>query len=222
MNSIVSFSIKVFDGLSFQYGRFLDFDECKHFHYLMTQPLIKYLRGRYTEIMSLFNKSDQKVLQKVDSVKALLGQPVKLADDGHSILRIALGADMVVNHLSEYFLNSDGSRSNCISPDRLFIQALVNKALVSDNLLLEKAALIAQHWTVFYPSGRSSVLNNLGSVSLRERMIRYDDELAYKNPDSLIRRQQQKSCTDATLISKIMKQIMSDIQLPKGHTKSYI
>ena len=71
--------------------RYLTFDECKVYHALMTKPV------NFTEDATI--EGGDVETQRLRCVKTMLGQPVKLGTDGFAIVRIALGADMVIQAL---------------------------------------------------------------------------------------------------------------------------
>jgi hypothetical protein len=98
--------------------RALNFDECKVFHRLLTEESEV---GTATEL----------------SLRCMLGQPVKLADNGFAVVRIALGADMVVRALEG---------ANC--------SAQIEDILREDDAVVSKMAGLARSW---HTTGRAAV-----------------------------------------------------------------
>lgn len=110
-NTIISVAICKRD------NAFLNVDELKEFHSKMTQSLrIDNDLNNYCEY------------------EVMLGQPVKLADSGFGVVRIALGADMVVNAFGK-----DGTTS--------MQQAMnINKIFNDDTIVISKMAMLSRYW----------------------------------------------------------------------------
>jgi len=95
---------------------FLSADELKEFHSKMTQSL------------SIDND-----INKYCEYEVMLGQPVKLADSGFGVVRIALGADMVVDALS---------KGGSTIQQSINIQRILN----DDMIVIKKMALLSRFW----------------------------------------------------------------------------
>jgi hypothetical protein len=105
--------------------RQLTFDECKELHRLLTLP-----SSNVTETIS-----------------CLIGQPVKLSDNGFSVVRIALGADMVVRGL----LNSKQTEFNNIT---------FQKIIEDDIRVVKKMAFLACNWESNADKNTMKVMDN--------------------------------------------------------------
>jgi len=102
INTIVSFAVFINPGDGRSRG--LNLDECKALHRDMTLG---------------------------ESPRAMLGQPVKIADNGFTVLRIALGADIVMQALS------------CISSPQEMSRIWIS-IIDEDRRVLNKVAALAQ------------------------------------------------------------------------------
>lgn len=111
LNTIISVAVYKRD------KTFLNADELKEFHSKMTQSL------------SIDND-----INKYCEYEVMLGQPVKLAESGFGVVRIALGADMVVDTLSD----AGGS----VLQQSLNIQKILN----DDMIVVKKMALLSRFW----------------------------------------------------------------------------
>lgn len=109
-NSIVSIAIHV--PSSEETTRFLNFDECKAYHKLMTQQV-----------------TDGDRRDDALAVQCMLGQPVKLADNGFAVVRIALGAEMVIAALQQ--------------------EKAVEDIFAEDTRIISKMAKLASSWSYF-------------------------------------------------------------------------
>lgn len=96
---------------------FLNADELKEFHSKMTQSL------------SIDND-----INKYCEYEIMLGQPVKLADSGFGVVRIALGADMVVDALSK--------SGTSVLQQSINLQKILNE----DMIVIKKMALLSRFW----------------------------------------------------------------------------
>ncbi len=101
--------------------RLLNFDQCKEFHRLMT------LENSHAQ-----DAHQAVLLQPAVPIRCMLGQPVKLADNGFAVVRIALGADMVLQALE----HSNGDEES----DE------VEAILRQDDAVVTKMALLAKNW----------------------------------------------------------------------------
>ena len=101
--------------------RLLNFDQCKEFHRLMT------LENSHAQ-----DAHGAVLVQPAVQVRCMLGQPVKLADNGFAVVRIALGADMVLQAL-EYSKDDE----ECDE-----IEAILRQ----DEAVVTKMALLAKNW----------------------------------------------------------------------------
>jgi hypothetical protein len=145
VNTIVSFTIRVKedenDDSDSAPRRCLSLEESKAFYHMMTLPVTIHPRkeniagqdfGKYH-----FSTHHSEILQ----TPMMLGQPVKLSPTT-TILRIALGADMVIKAFN------DPTFSARPSMDR--VERLVEDMLVTDAKVVAKIALMAEHWNDLY------------------------------------------------------------------------
>lgn len=101
--------------------RLLNFDQCKEFHRLMT-----------LEDAHVSDAHRAVLVQPAVPVRCMLGQPVKLADNGFAVVRIALGADMVLQALEHTKDEEDCEE----------IEAILRQ----DDAVVTKMALLAKNW----------------------------------------------------------------------------
>jgi hypothetical protein len=100
--------------------RALTFDECKEYHLRLSQ-----------ESHGCVGAQGQTVTPVGVPVRCMLGQPVKLADSGFTVVRIALGADMVVSALEN---NTAGDNT------------ALDRILREDEAVVTKMSLVARAW----------------------------------------------------------------------------
>lgn len=172
VNTIVSIALQVVEQSEGEIVklRSLNVDEYKEFHRLMTLSLPK------------INAADQDVEAKV-----MLGQPVKLADSVYSsILRIALGADMVIKALEasgslesvseDYLLvqlqQAFSSDYAMYSADNVFY-APIQSIMREDAVVVRKMMQLCQHWTALSTATSPSLMKS----SRELRMQSMDNDL---------------------------------------------
>lgn len=114
MCTIVSFSVRVGHAGSDTGLRSLSLDESKVLHQMMT------------------------LSQPGSETAALLGQPVKLSEGSGAVvvLRIALGADMVVSALNV----------SAVSSPLFSLEEAVQQVLLEDQLVVDKLVFLCQNW----------------------------------------------------------------------------
>jgi hypothetical protein len=126
VNTIISLTVHVPDASGESAGtasmKRLTFDECKSFHHKMTL------------VQNTGSDANNNSESKPGKTRAMLGQPVKLSDDGLTVLRIALGADTVIEALSSpaAAAAADGSA--------------YEKIMKEDVRVVEKMVFLAQNW----------------------------------------------------------------------------
>lgn len=197
MNSIVSFSIFISSDTNDTGLRFLDADECKRFYNLMTTPI---------DASKHFDDHDLLVSLK-ESV--LLGQPVKLANNGLSVLRIALGADLVVNSLEKLFFIDDKGSAVPSFPGLNIetIHAVCEKALMEDRALIKKAFYLAKYWNIL-TSPDKTMQQTLSPIVKKLRV--FDDTLQnVQNPSRSV-------STSLDAISGVAQELSKTHTLPPG------
>lgn len=178
VNSIVSIAICVSlssSDVSQLKLNFLNADECKLFHKLMT-------------IDGIFDN-------KSANCQAMLGQPVKLASNGFAIVRIALGADMVISALSK-------RNSNFV--DELYQQ---------DELVVQKMGYLARCWD-FYGVNNGGKSINEPTVSSPERDAAVCQQFSHADQDLLLK-SFPITCSDdsspsVSTAGKIIKALFND------------
>ena len=133
VNAIVSVSVHVpaAGGL-----RPLTMDECKVFHQMMTQAVAL---------------SDGTTAE--GHTRVMLGQPVKLSE-ATTVVRIALGADMVVDALSSSSTAEGGVGS-----------AGMRRVLSEDVQVVQKMALLARQWEALTSTSKGAVATDAGGAT---------------------------------------------------------
>ncbi len=127
--------------------RFLDLDESKVFHQKMTLPV---------------TIGDNADMDRICGHKIMLGQPVKLSDAGFTVLRIALGADMVVRALAA------GSREAQ--------QEVLDALNAEDEVVVNKLGLLAKHWSSVL-KGEAAAAPARGDADLLARMRHLEQQV---------------------------------------------
>lgn len=191
-NSIVSFSIFV-QSPGASGPRFLDADECKQFYALMTTPVDASKHVDDPDVLGYLKQS------------VLLGQPVKLANNGLTVLRIALGADIVVNGIGRLF----SADAEVLAPsfpgvDVKTIHALCEKALMEDQAVIKKAFYLAKYWSILTSPSGPKKSESLTPVPKRQRVLDGED-----NPS-------QSAATTLDIVAGAVQQLSRTSDLPSG------
>lgn len=172
LNTVISFSVFVDDENNLGSKRFLTFDELKLFHQKIGIPF-------------LIDKDENSNSGNniITSRRIMLGQPVKLSEKtSYTVIRIALGANMVVDALS--------------SSTFVEIGLAVNKIFQADLIILKKIDLLAKNWRKVNES--ESALS-----PLLNRMMKFDRELSISTPSS---------CTSISTSIDIISKVLSDVK----------
>lgn len=135
VNTIISISVWVADN-NFENGwRSLSYEECKQFHKIMSTKI------EYVPNCASLNDNS------IGHIKALLGQPV-LISVTLSVIRLALGANMVVDALSPLLHLSNDNFPSYLHCHRI-IESASCRVLIEDRAILRKMAFVAKFWIFF-------------------------------------------------------------------------
>jgi hypothetical protein len=138
--------------------RVLNFDECKEFHLRLSQ-----------ESHGCAGAHGQTVTPVGAPVRCMLGQPVKLADSGFTVVRIALGADVVVSALEN---NSDGDSCK------------LDSILREDEAVVTKMALVARNWHSTHATEEDNQSNHTKMASIDRQLLLSATNPAALRPDN--------------------------------------
>lgn len=197
VNSIVSFSIFVPSASDPSELRFLNADECKRFYTLMTTPIDASKFSDDSDLLFFLKQS------------VLLGQPVKLANSGLSVLRIALGADIVVNSLEKLFSFNDVGVLVPSFPglNAQTVHAACKSVLADDRAVVKKAFYLAKYWNILTSASSS---DSSSSSPLLKRLRLLDDSLlSAPNPN-------QSVATSLGAVAEVAQQLSQTNGLPPG------
>jgi hypothetical protein len=137
----------------------------------------------------------------------LLGQPVKLANSGLSVLRIALGADIVVNSLEKLFSLNDVGIFVPLFPDLDIktVHAACGTVLAEDRTVIKKAFYLAKYWDILTSPDSSS-------SPMLKRLRVFDDSLpTYQAPNL-----NEPVATSLGAVARVAQQLSQTNSLPPG------
>jgi hypothetical protein len=150
VNTIISFSVKVLESKvqGPPVHRQLSFEEMKLFHLKMTLSVSLPSTPHSTSDIPAHDHLELEEIKEALGSRVMLGQPVKLADPsgvgggggirgGESVgtvVRIALGATMVISALSE-----EGAADTAL-------HCSIERIRREDAMVIRKMVLLAQHW----------------------------------------------------------------------------
>lgn len=156
--------------------RALDLDQCKEFHRLVTLQDVS---------------TQGHTLDPAVAVRCMLGQPVKLADNNFAVVRIALGADMVVQALES---GVDAS-------------AALDALLQEDDAVVTKMSLLARNWHSIVPSSTAEPVN-VGNEVL-DKMKRIDEQLLLPHCPHIVPDAQVSAASTTTVatVSQMLQEL---------------
>jgi hypothetical protein len=146
VNTIISLSVKVLESKvqGQPVYRQLSFEEMKLFHLKMTLSVSLPSTRDFISDIPAHDHLELEEIKEVLGTRVMLGQPVKLADPsgvggggGESVgtvVRIALGATMVISALSE-----EGAAD-------MALHCSIERMRREDAMIIRKMVLLAQHW----------------------------------------------------------------------------
>eukprot|EP01038_Epipyxis_sp_PR26KG_P008732 gene8732-11798_t len=199
INSIISIAISVPNNANSNEWKQLNMDECKEFHRLMTIALPQ---------------------SGVAAYQVMLGQPVKLSDSGFSIVRIALGADIVVNVLKNLIESNNIAKLNVnhkydfhelydIKHLTEFSQSFQN-IVHEDIMVIQKMKYLAANWNDI----QSKMIENLGNInkysqSLLNKFINLDQQFLFDKKDNFSKNDLSLTPATASIhdVSVVLKKI---------------
>ena len=137
--------------------RALSFDELKVFHAEMTE-----LSTGSTSTATTAG------VEVPVAIRCAIGQPVKLADNGFAIVRIALGADMVVKALEQRH-HTAATHTNTVDHERIAIEQILKE----DDLVVTKMSLLARSWHCrgVYNKNSTTMADTTGSKECIDRQL---------------------------------------------------
>eukprot|EP00600_Ochromonadales_sp_CCMP1393_P005831 CAMPEP_0174959118 /NCGR_PEP_ID=MMETSP0004_2-20121128/3004_1 /TAXON_ID=420556 /ORGANISM="Ochromonas sp., Strain CCMP1393" /LENGTH=1262 /DNA_ID=CAMNT_0016207411 /DNA_START=127 /DNA_END=3915 /DNA_ORIENTATION=- len=110
-------------------------------------------------------------------IRCMLGQPVKLASDGFAVLRIALGADMVVDALEGLVGEQTGGGGD--KDKDVLLNAAVERLLREDDAVVTKMGQLARNWhTLRSPGAENSMMKRL------DRHLMVTPSVPFESPSS--------------------------------------
>ena len=114
--------------------RSLNFEESKVFHQLMTKNLSVLPNATTPTVCELYptNSKGSPPLSEIVATNFMMGQPVKLSEAGFTVVRVALGADMVITGVRGLDNSEEGVLSNIFQQD---IALVTKMAYLASNWL---------------------------------------------------------------------------------------